>query len=87
MGATREIAAHERSLLRVMIGWSSSQFRHRFLQPSYVSNLIYGVASVAVEEFSRKAQGSVIYMYQLCSIAMKIILECRAYAYTTFALS
>ena len=78
MGATREIAAYERSLFHVMMGWSSLQCRHCFLQPSYIGNLIYGVASAAaVEEFDRKAQGSAI--YQFCSTAMKIILKCRAY--------
>ena len=62
MGAMREIATHERFLSCVMMGWSSSQLRHCFLQPSYVSNLIYGVA--AVEEFGRKVQGSAVYQFR-----------------------
>ena len=79
MGATREIAAHERSLFHVMMGWSSLQFCHCSLQPSYVGNLIYGVASsAAVEEFGGKEKGSAIYHF--CSTAMRIILKCRAYA-------
>ena len=78
VGAMREITAHKRALSRVMTGWSSLQLRHHFCQFSYVSNLIYGVAAPAVEEFSRKVQGSVI--YQFCCTAMKIILKCHAYA-------
>ena len=78
MGATREIAAHKRFVFNVMMGWISLQFRHHFLQHSYVSNLIYDVASAAVEELGRNAQGSAI--YQFCSTAMNIILKCCAYA-------
>ena len=78
MGAAGEIIAHKRSLFHVVMGWSSLQFRHRFLEPGYVGTLIYGVASYAVEEFGGRAQGSAI--HQFYSNAMKIVLKCHAYA-------
>ena len=59
MSAMRKITAHKRSLLHVMTGCISSQLCHRFLQSTYIGNLIYGVASAAVEEFVRKVKGRV----------------------------
>ena len=78
VGAVREIATHERFLLCVMIGWSSLQLRHCFLQSSYESNLIEGGTAAAVEKFGRKAQGSAIYQFR-CT-AIKVIFECSVYA-------
>ena len=77
VGAMREITVHERSLSHVMMDWGSLQLCLRFLQPSYVSNLIHGVAAAAMEELGRKVQGSAVHRF--CCTAMKIILECRAY--------
>ena len=64
MGAMREIAACERFLFHVIMDQSSLQVCHFFLQPSYmyVCNLIYGVASAAVEESYRKLQCVVPYI-------------------------
>ena len=63
VGSTGEVATYQRFLSCMMIGWSIPQLFHRFLQPSYVSNLNYGVASAALEEFGRKPQGSAVYQF------------------------
>ena len=72
--AVRKIATHERCLSYVMIHWSRLQLRHCSLQPSYVSNLIHGVAAADVEQFGRKAQGSAV--YQFCCTAMNSWVLC-----------